>query len=105
MIFQEKDIWNDCRKCSKTRRSKDPMEAAAPVILSAIYDMLSIAPLSLGEFPEFENPFSTPTEEQPVTSAISGLAQVNPQLLTPPVTSVNTQIPILSNESCTKSRV
>ena len=70
----------------------DPMEAAAPVI-SAIYDMLSIAPLSLGNFPEFENPFSTPTEDQPVTSAISGLAQVNPQLLTPPVTSVNTQIP------------
>ena len=69
----------------------DPMEAAAPVI-SAIYDMLSIAPLSLGEFPEFENPFSTPTEEQPVTSAISGLAQVNPQLLTPPVTSVNTDL-------------
>ena len=70
----------------------DPMEAATPVI-GAIYDMLSIAPLSLGQFPEFENPFSTPTEEQPVTSNISGLAQVNPQLLTPPVTSVNTQIP------------
>ena len=45
------------------------------------------------EFPEFENPFSIPTEEQPVTSNISGLAQVNPQLLQPPVTSVNTQIP------------
>ncbi len=70
----------------------DPMEAATPVI-GAIYDMLSIAPLSLGQFPEFENPFSTPTEEQPVTSNISGLAQVNPQLLQPPVTSINTTIP------------
>ena len=70
----------------------NPMDSATPVI-SAIYDMLSIAPLSLGEFPEFENPFSTPTEEQPVTSNISGLAQVNPQLLQPPVTSVNTAIP------------
>ena len=95
-IFRPYDISKDLATAIRENSFKlglaNPLDAAAPV-LSAIYDMLSIAPLSLGEFPEFENPFSTPTEEQPVTSAISGLQQVNPQLLQPPVTSVNTQIP------------
>jgi hypothetical protein len=87
-----REIYNTIGENAERLGVANPMEIAEPVI-SSIYDMLSIAPLSLATFPEFENPFSTPTEEQPVTSNISGLAQVNPQLLQPPVTSVNTQIP------------
>ena len=87
-----REIYNTIGENAERLGVANPIEIAEPVI-SSIYDILSIAPLSLGEFPEFENPFSTPTEEQPVTSNISGLAQVNPQLLQPPVTSINTTIP------------
>jgi len=48
--------------------------------------VLSVAPLSLNAFPEMKNPFSTPQEELPVSSAITNLEQVNAQLLQPVTT-------------------
>ena len=55
--------------------------------------MLSVAPLSLNAFPEMKNPFSTPQEELPVSSAITNLEQVNAQLLQPVTTGTTGTIP------------
>jgi len=62
-------------------------------VLDNIYDVLSVAPLSLNAFPEMKNPFSTPQEELPVSSAITNLEQVNAQLLQPVTTGTTGTIP------------
>jgi len=79
------DIYKKVRENSVNLGVADPLAIARPVI-DSIYDIMSLAPLSLADFPEMENPF-TEVKDNVLSKPLDALGQVNPELLQPPVAS------------------
>ena len=72
----------------------NPYQEAEPA-LSSIYDILSLAPLSLGSFPEMENPF-TASMVSALSKPLESLGFVNPEVSKQDPAAANNQIPYAS---------
>ena len=72
----------------------NPYQEAEPA-LSSIYDILSLAPLSLGSFPEMENPF-TASMVSALSKPLESLGFVNPEVFKQDPAAANNQIPYAS---------